>query len=100
MKRMFLLAASLLMLPMLSHADTEPRNPDGVHGLESVGSAPSAQQRDRLRFRDGPLTTCAQGMSEEDIRRAGQERRERTSPGSSVRIVSQSHHASETNNQN
>lgn len=82
MKPIILLAASLVMLPTLSHSDTESRSPHGTLGLESVGSAPSAQPRDRLRFRDGPLTTCAQGMSEEDIRRAGQERRERSDSGS------------------
>lgn len=81
MKPIALLAALLLVLPTLSHSDTEPRSPHGAYGLESVGSAPSAPPRDRLRFRDGPLTTCAQGMSEEDIRRAGNERRERSGPG-------------------
>lgn len=81
MKPIILFAAPLLMLPMLSHSDTEPRNLHGAHGLASVGSAPSAPARERLRFRDGPLTTCAQGMSEEDIRRAGHERRERSGPG-------------------
>jgi hypothetical protein len=74
---MILLTASLLMLPALSEADTQSRD-QGARFSEAQESAPAPQRKGRLRFRDGPVCMCSQGMSEEDIQRAERERREQS----------------------
>ncbi|ACL71174.1 hypothetical protein Tgr7_0070 [Thioalkalivibrio sulfidiphilus HL-EbGr7] len=75
MRLMILLATSLLMFPAMAQADgrTQDRGAEATQA-ENVTEAP--QRRGRLRFRDGPVCMCSQGMSEEDIQRAERERRE------------------------
>lgn len=47
----------------------------GQHGAESSKTGmPQPSTQGRLRFRDGPVCMCSQGMSEEDIQRAQDER--------------------------
>ena len=51
-----------------------------VSGGQSAGKAKAVEDRvqpprsQRLRFRDGPVCMCSQGMSEEDIQRSREKR--------------------------
>ncbi len=77
LRHMILLTVPLLMLSTLSHSDQETRAGE-ASDASALESPPPTQRRGRLRFRDGPVCMCSDGMSEEDIRRAERERREQS----------------------
>jgi hypothetical protein len=64
--------ALLLVLSPAAMADSA----SGENGSRAAeATIPAPVKRGRLRFRDGPVCMCSQGMSEEDIQRAEQARR-------------------------
>ena len=73
------LAALLLAAPLPALAEHEGGAAAG-HGVEAGQGRSSRNEeprRGRLRFRgDGPVCMCSLGMSEEDIQRAQEERRQ------------------------
>ena len=80
MRLMTLVAASLLMFPALAQADGRAQD-RGAVATQAENATEAPQRRGRLRFRDGPVCMCSQGMSEEDIQRAERERREQSGRG-------------------
>jgi len=70
-------AALMLMFSSAALAQSSSGGERGqsAEATEKPGAQPPA--RGRLRFRNGPVCMCSQGMSEEDIRRSEEERQKR-----------------------
>ena len=69
--------AMVLVLPSVAFAQSNSGGERGqsAESAERQGSQPPV--RGRLRFRNGPVCMCSQGMSERDIRRSEEERQKR-----------------------
>ena len=64
----------LASMPVVSLGD-EARADERVQDARNVADQVQPPRSGRLRFRDGPVCMCSQGMSEEDIQRSREERR-------------------------
>lgn len=59
----------LASMPAVSLGD-EARADERVQGARNVTDQAQPPRSGRLRFRNGPVCMCSQGMSEEDIQRS------------------------------
>lgn len=74
MKNILMLSVVVLMAISSWHLQAgEKDGPEqGVDDLPAIDTV--SQKRDRLRFRNGPVCMCSQGMSEADIQQAERRR--------------------------
>lgn len=73
------LAIGALMLTAAPSAFAAHEDGQAAGHGEDARTTQEPPARSRLRFRDGPVCMCSQGMSEEDIQRARDERRDTAS---------------------
>ncbi len=78
MKMQWVAAGMLLIFvgSVTASASERQSDPRGQGAASSQSSASEQRGSGRLRFRDGPVCMCSLGMSEEDIQRSAEERRE------------------------
>jgi len=70
-------AALMLVIPPAAFAQSNSGGERGQSAESAERQVSEPPTRGRLRFRNGPVCMCSQGMSEEDIRRSEEERQKR-----------------------
>lgn len=75
MKKILMLSVMFCMAISSWNLQASERN-DRARGVNELPAIdPASQKLNRLRFRNGPVCMCSQGMSEADIQQAEQRRR-------------------------